>query len=186
MESLFERFSTYVVHIDLLYKLGTKDTLNLPELEKIILHGSTKKMAFDKKQLLRGGLGCEFITLQKSIPTKARRPIAAFSLREKSSMGIKCTLRSRLMYDFLTRCIYIYFPRMNPFSPKEWSAQKRVWNCSLSDIRSFLEVEYFFQHFDSFPGCNLSIFFKKKKHSIPVDMLFLSAFCIPLERIPKF
>lgn len=181
MKSLFEIFATQVVSIDMLYKLGTKVPQNLPEFEKIILHGSTKKMVGNKKQLLRGGFGCELITLQKSIPTKARKPIAAFSLREKSSMGFQSTLRGKKMYDFLTRCVYIYFPRMNTFSPKSSSTQKRVWNCTISDIRSFLEVEYFFQYFDTFPSCNLSIFFKKKKNNnIFVDTLYLSAFSIPI------
>lgn len=181
MESLFEIFATQVVSIDMLYKLGTKTPPFLPEFQKIILHGSTKKMIGNKKQLLQAGLGCEFITLQKSIPTKARKDIAAFSLREKSTMGVRCTLRGKKMYDFLTRCIYIYFPRMNTWDQKFVTTHQKGIHFLISDIRSFLEVEYFFQHFDTFPACNLSIILKKKKTNRRVRFLFLSAFCIPIE-----
>lgn len=178
MNSLFEQYTNHVVEIDILYKFGN---CTLPQFEKIILHGSTRAIHGQKKQLLRCGLQWELLAFQKPIGTHARKSIAAYSLREKTSMGVLCTLRREKMYDFLTRGVYLYFPRMAGFLPKESSYKDGVWNCVFTDIRSFLEVEYFFQYFENEPGIQCSIFFKKKKGSPVHPVLFLSAYSVPFQ-----
>ena len=57
----------------------------------------------------------EQITGQKAIPTKAKKSIAAFKLRQGMIIGCKVTLRSLKMYEFLYKLINVALPRVRDF-----------------------------------------------------------------------
>lgn len=189
MQTLFQRYQTYVVDIDMLYKMGSEGPLapwpkGGTQIEKIRLHGSNQKLLLQKKQLLRCALQWELLGLQKNIGTRAHKNIATYSLREKTPMGVFMDLRGKNMYIFLTKILFLYLPRMqNPFfsAPKNPQKNGHVWTCVFDDIRSFLEIEYFFQFFENYPGVQCSIFFHKKKDFF-WNLLYLSAFAFPIEK----
>ena len=55
------------------------------------------------------------ITGQKAVPTIARTSISNFKLREFMPIGVKVTLRSDRMFEFLDRLITVSLPRVRDF-----------------------------------------------------------------------
>lgn len=179
MNTLFEKYKIYVVDIDILYKMGNQvKGGECPQFEKIMLHGSSQGIMGERKQLLRCALQWELLALQQPISTKARKSIANYSLREKTPMGVQCTIRGKKMHQFLTRLLFLYIPRMNTFKFQSLLKKEKVWTYVFDDIRSFLEIEYFFQFFENYPGIQCSIFFKNKKNR-SWNFIYLSAFAFP-------
>lgn len=180
MNTLFERYKIAVVDIDMLYKMGHQKNKWIPQFEKLILHGSTKDIIGEKKQLLRCALEWDVLTLQRPISTRARKSIATYSLREKTPMGVEINLRGKKMYQFFTRLLFLYLPRMSKMTLRPSPLQKeRVWTCVFNDIRSFIEIEYFFQFFENYPGIQCSVFFKKNPHGGSYSFVYLSGFAFP-------
>src|SRR5687768_13795125 len=52
---------------------------------------------------------------QKAVPTKAKKAISNFKLREQMPIGVKVTLRGDKMYEFLERLISVALPRVRDF-----------------------------------------------------------------------
>jgi large subunit ribosomal protein L5 len=52
---------------------------------------------------------------QKAVPTKAKKSISNFKLREEMTIGARVTLRKDRMYEFLERLIAISLPRVRDF-----------------------------------------------------------------------
>jgi len=55
------------------------------------------------------------ITGQKPAPTKAKKSISAFKVREGQVVGYKVTLRGARMFDFLNKLIHVSLPRVRDF-----------------------------------------------------------------------
>ena len=52
---------------------------------------------------------------QKVVPTKAKKSVSNFKLREGMPIGAKVTLRREKMYEFLDRLISVALPRVRDF-----------------------------------------------------------------------
>jgi large subunit ribosomal protein L5 len=96
-------------------KLGRKNRLALPRLEKIVVNMGVGAAREEKKHLETAAEAMGLITGQRPIITKARQAIAAFRLREGMPIGCKVTLRGRKMYEFLDRLISLALPRVRDF-----------------------------------------------------------------------
>ena len=55
------------------------------------------------------------ISGQKPVPTKARKAISGFKIREGMVIGLKATLRDQRMHDFLYKLIQVTLPRTRDF-----------------------------------------------------------------------
>ena len=55
------------------------------------------------------------ITGQKAVTTMSKKDIANFKLRKKMPIGVRVTLRSDKMYEFLERLVAIALPRIRDF-----------------------------------------------------------------------
>lgn len=96
-------------------KLGRKNRLSLPRLEKISVNMGVGSAVQEKKHLELAAEALAEITGQKPIITVARKAIAGFRLREGMPIGCKVTLRRQRMYEFLDRLISIALPRVRDF-----------------------------------------------------------------------
>jgi large subunit ribosomal protein L5 len=96
-------------------KLGRKNRLALPRLEKIVVNMGVGAAREEKKHVETAAEAMSLITGQKPIITKARKAISAFRLREGMPIGCKVTLRGRKMYEFLDRLISLALPRVRDF-----------------------------------------------------------------------
>ena len=55
------------------------------------------------------------ITGQRPVPTIAKKSIAGFKLRQGQTVGLKVTLRRKIMEDFLQRLIHVVLPHIRDF-----------------------------------------------------------------------
>ena len=100
--------------------LGVKNTLALPQFEKVVINIGIGKMMTKNAQTAKQSLETvnkiiTLITGQKPLFTKAKQSIAGFKIRENMVIGMKVTLRGKKMYDFLNRWINIAIPRTRDF-----------------------------------------------------------------------
>lgn len=100
---------------ELTKRLGRKNVLSIPRLEKIVVNMGVGSATGEKKHLEEAVDAMTQITGQKPIVTLARKSIAGFRLREGQAIGCKVTLRGRRMYEFLDRLIAIALPRVRDF-----------------------------------------------------------------------
>lgn len=98
---------------------GYKNDFEVPRVEKISVNVGVGRLSqqpnFEDKILPELVKEIGLITGQKPAPTKAKKSISGFKVREGQTVGLKVTLRRRRMSDFLERLIKIVFPRMRDF-----------------------------------------------------------------------
>jgi large subunit ribosomal protein L5 len=102
-------------------KLGRKNRLDLPRLQKIVVNMGVGSAITEKKHMEDSVASLSQITGQKPSVRKARLSIAGFKLREGMPVGCMVTLRGARMFEFLDRLISIALPRVRDFrglSPK--------------------------------------------------------------------
>mgnify|MGYP002138601345 FL=1 len=89
--------------------------MEVPKLVKICLNQGIGAATQDKK-LIDIAIGeLSIITGQKPVATLSRNAISNFKLREEQAIGVKVTLRSNRMYEFLDRFISVSLPRVRDF-----------------------------------------------------------------------
>lgn len=112
-------------------KLGRKNRLSLPKLEKIVVSMGVGSAITDKKHLEDALSAMTEITGQKPMVCKARKSVAAFKVRAGYPIGCKVTLRGARMYEFLDRLISLALPRVRDFRGLKGNAFDRRGNYSL-------------------------------------------------------
>ena len=96
-------------------KLGRKNRMSLPKLEKIVISMGVGSAITEKKHIEECVDAMGQISGQKPMVTTARKSIAGFKLREGMPIGCKVTLRGRRMYEFADRLIAVALPRVRDF-----------------------------------------------------------------------
>lgn len=96
-------------------KLGRKNRLSLPRLDKIVVSMGVGSAISDKKHIEEAQTAVTEITGQKAVICRARKSVAGFKLREGMPIGVKATIRGQRMYEFLDRLIAIALPRVRDF-----------------------------------------------------------------------
>ncbi len=105
----------------LMSKMKYKNTHQVPRIEKIILNMGLGEDASDNKKIKICLDDMTLISGQKAVITKFKKSISNFKTRKGSKAGIKVTLRSDKMYEFIDRLVNIALPRIKDFrglSPK--------------------------------------------------------------------
>jgi large subunit ribosomal protein L5 len=96
-------------------KFQYKSVMQVPKIEKICINKGIGAAVADKKMI---DVGLEEITTisgQKAVPTKSKKAISNFKLREDMPIGVKVTLRGDRMYEFLDRLVNVALPRVRDF-----------------------------------------------------------------------
>ena len=96
----------------LMSKLSVKNKHEVPKIEKVILNMGLGEEASDGKKLKSCIDDMGLIAGQKPIITKFKKSISNFKTRKGSNAGLKVTLRSHKMYEFIDRMINIALPRI--------------------------------------------------------------------------
>ncbi|XWN35008.1 MAG: 50S ribosomal protein L5 [Roseivirga sp.] len=102
-------------------QLHYKSVMQVPKLEKICINQGIGVAVSDKKLIDTAIEELSTITGQKAMPTKAKKAVSNFKLREGMPIGAIVTLRGDKMYEFLDRLITLALPRERGFkgiSPK--------------------------------------------------------------------
>ena len=96
-------------------KFELKNKFMVPKFSKVILNMGLGADGADKKKLQNCIEDMSLISGQKPIVTKFKKSISNFKTRKGFPAGIKVTLRSNIMYEFLDRLINIALPRIKDF-----------------------------------------------------------------------
>ena len=100
---------------NLMEKLKYKSIMQVPKIKKIAINQGLGAAVNDKKLIQAGVDELTLIAGQKAVPTKAKKSISNFKLREGMPIGAKVTLRGDMMYEFLDRLISVAIPRVRDF-----------------------------------------------------------------------
>ena len=125
-------------------ELGVKNIHEVPRITKITLNMGVGEAIGDKKVIEHAVADMEKISGQKAVVTKARKSVAGFKVREGWPIGVKVTLRSDRMYEFLERLVDIALPRVRDFrglSPKSFDGRGN-YSMGVKEQIIFPEVDY--------------------------------------------
>ncbi|HKM57115.1 MAG TPA: 50S ribosomal protein L5 [Chthoniobacterales bacterium] len=140
---LYKEYQTRVVPA-LSRKLGYKNVLQVPKVEKVVVNTCISANVSDYKQALEDAKReLSVITGQKPAETKSKKSISNFKLRKGQAIGAKVTLRGDRMYEFLERLIKMALPRIRDFrgiSPKAFDGNGN-YTLGVQDQSIFPEVE---------------------------------------------
>ena len=100
---------------DLINAFAYQNPLEVPKINKIVLNMGIGENVSDSKKINSAVDALELISGQKPIKTIAKKAIAGFKLREGLPVGVKVTLRNKIMYEFIDRLINIALPRVRDF-----------------------------------------------------------------------
>src|ERR1700676_341 len=124
-------------------KLGRKNVLSLPRLQKIVVNMGVGKALQDKNRMEQAADQLTQITGQKAQVTKSKRAVSGFRLRENNEIGCRVTLRGKRMYEFLDRVINVALPRIRDFrgvNPKSFDGNGN-YTMGVSEQLIFPEID---------------------------------------------
>jgi large subunit ribosomal protein L5 len=96
-------------------KFNYKSSMQVPRISKICLNQGVGGATQDKKLVDSALSEMTTIAGQKAVPTKAKKSISNFKLREEMVIGSRVTLRRERMYEFLDRLVTVALPRVRDF-----------------------------------------------------------------------
>ncbi|WP_285818266.1 50S ribosomal protein L5 [Helicobacter bilis] len=143
MYALKERYKNEIRE-ELKKALDIKNPMLLPKLEKIVISVGAGEYAKEAKIMQNIADTISLIAGQKAIITKAKKSVAGFKMREGMPMGVKVTLRSNMMYNFLEKLIVIALPRVKDFRgiPRNGFDGRGNYSFGLNEQLMFPEVVY--------------------------------------------
>src|ERR1700740_841154 len=106
MSRLQERY-TETVHPALMKEFGYKNPMEVPRIEKIVVNMGVGEAVQDSKKIDAAVGDLTAITGQHPVVIRAKQSIATFKLRKNMPIGVKVTLRSHRMYEFLDPLIHV-------------------------------------------------------------------------------
>lgn len=143
MSRLRDRYQQEVVP-QLRKQLELGNLHQVPRLQKLVINVGAGRAVNDSRLLETVTNTLRKISGQQPVPTRARKSVAAFKLREGAVIGAKVTLRGQMMYEFLDRLITLVLPRTRDFRGLSVKAFDPEGNYSigLSDQSVFPELGY--------------------------------------------
>ena len=143
MSNLRDSYKNEVIP-SMMKKFNYKSVMQVPKLEKIVINMGVSDVKDNAKALENAMRDLEIITGQKVVPTKAKKSIAGFKIREGMEIGCKVTLRSTKMYDFAERLFNVALPRVRDFrglSPNSFDGRGN-YSMGVKEQIIFPEIEY--------------------------------------------
>lgn len=143
MSNLQELYKNEVVP-SMMKKFNYKSVMQVPKLEKIVINMGVSDVRDNAKALESAMRDLEIITGQKVVPTRAKKSIAGFKIREGMEIGCKVTLRATKMYDFAERLFSVALPRVRDFrglSPNSFDGRGN-YSMGVKEQLIFPEIEY--------------------------------------------
>ncbi len=142
---------------NLMNKLNFKNKHQAPKLVKIVLNMGLGEDASDGKKLKTSLDDLSMITGQKAVVTKFKKSISNFKTRKGNSAGIKVTLRSNKMYEFVDRLINIALPRIKDFRGLKDTGIDNSGNYTFGIKEHIVFPEVNFDKVDKIRGLDITI-----------------------------
>ena len=170
MSRLLEAYNNQIKK-DLQLKLGLKNMFEVPKLKKIILNMGVGEGKEDSKLIDKALEDLSLISGQKAIKTKSKKAISGFKIRAGMPLGVKVTLRNKIMYEFLDRLVNIAIPRIRDFRGLNMKSFDGNGNFSMGIKEHVIFPEINFDKVDKVRGMDISICTSAKNNNEALELL---------------
>ena len=170
MSRLKETYDKEIVS-KLMSKLSLKNKHDVPKIEKIILNMGLGEDASDGKKLKSCVDDMALIAGQKPIITKFKKSISNFKTRKGSNAGVKVTLRSQKMYEFIDRLINVALPRIKDFRGLSSKGIDNSYNYSFGIKEHIVFPEVNFDKVDKIRGLDITVVTSSKNKKGTFELL---------------
>ncbi len=155
--SSFKEFYSNEVAPRLKERLGYKNFMQVPKLEKIVLNMGLGEAINNIKILDSAVEELRAISGQQPVIRRAKKAIAAFKLRKGLPVGCMVTLRKDRMYDFYNKLVNIALPRVRDFRgvPANAFDGRGNYTIGMKEQIVFPEIDY--DKIDKIKGLNITI-----------------------------
>tara|TARA_B100001245_G_C22724433_1_gene351914 strand:+ start:162 stop:713 length:552 start_codon:yes stop_codon:yes gene_type:complete len=143
MARLSEEFNKNIKPM-LIDKFKYKNHNQVPKIIKIVLNMGIGEAKEDEKILKKAQEELSLIAGQKAVLTTAKKAISVFKIREGMKIGVRVTLRNKVMYEFLDRFINIALPQIRDFrgvNPKSFDGNGNL-SLGIKEQIIFPEIKY--------------------------------------------
>ena len=164
-------------------KLDLKNKNEVPKIEKIILNMGLGEDASDSKKLKSCIEDMSLISGQKPVVTKFKKSISNFKTRKGSNAGVKVTLRSYRMYEFIDRLVNIALPRIKDFRGLSSNGIDKSNNFSFGIKEHIIFPEVNFDKVDKIRGLDITIVTNSNNKEGTIELL--KEFNFPLNKKEK-
>ncbi|MDR1627538.1 MAG: 50S ribosomal protein L5 [Oscillospiraceae bacterium] len=141
----------------LMNKFSYKNIMQVPKFEKVVINVGAGEARENSKVIPSVISDLSIITGQKPVVCTAKKSVANFKVREGMKIGVKVTLRSERMYEFLDRFFNFALPRVRDFrgiSANSFDGRGN-YNIGVKEQLIFPEIEY--DKIDKIRGMDISI-----------------------------
>ena len=166
----------------LMSKLSVKNRHEVPKLEKIILNMGLGEDGSDGKKLKACVEDMALIAGQRPIITKFKKSISNFKTRKGSNAGVKVTLRSNKMYEFVDRLVNIALPRIKDFRGLSSKGIDQSNNFSFGIKEHIVFPEVNFDKVDKIRGLDIDITIVTSSKNKEGTIELLKEFNFPLNQ----
>ena len=155
----------------LMSKLALKNKHDVPKINKVILNMGLGEDASDGKKLKACADDMALIAGQKPVVTKFKKSISNFKTRKGSNAGVKVTLRSKKMYEFIDRLVNIALPRIKDFRGLSSKGIDNSNNYSFGIKEHIVFPEVNFDKVDKIRGLDITIVTSSKSNKGTLELL---------------
>ena len=156
MARLVEEFRQNIKPM-LIEKFKYKNQNQVPKILKIVLNMGIGEAKEDEKILNKAQEELSLIAGQKAVITTAKKAISVFKIRAGMKIGVRVTLRNKVMYEFLDRLINIALPQIRDFrglNPKSFDGNGNL-SLGIKEQIIFPEIKY--DKVDKIRGLDITI-----------------------------
>ena len=128
----------------LMEKFQYKSVMQIPRIDKVVVNVGSSEAKDNAKVVESIIRDITTITGQKAVPTKAKKSVANFKVREGQTVGVKVTLRQDRMWEFLDRLFNVALPRVRDFrgiNPNSFDGRGN-YCFGIKEQLIFPEIEY--------------------------------------------
>ncbi len=170
MARLLEQYNNEIKE-DLKTKLGFKNIFEVPKLRKIIINMGIGEGKDDSKLIDKALEDLTLISGQKAVKTISKKAISGFKIRAGMPLGVKVTLRNKIMYEFLDRLINIAIPRIRDFRGLNNKSFDGKGNFSMGVKEHVIFPEINFDKVEKIRGMNITICTSAKNNNEAIELL---------------
>ncbi len=170
MSRLLEEYNSQIKK-NLQSKLGLKNQFEVPKIRKIILNMGVGDGKDDSKLVDKAVQDLTLICGQKAVKTKSKKAISGFKIRAGMPLGVKVTLRNKLMYEFLDRLVNIAIPRIRDFRGLNVKSFDGNGNFSMGIKEHVIFPEINFDKVEKIMGMDITICTTAKNNKEALELL---------------
>ena len=170
MSRLLEEYKNQIQQ-ELKSKLGLKNIFEVPKIKKIILNIGVGEGKDDSKLIDKALDDLTLISGQKAVKTISKKAISGFKIRAGMPLGVKVTLRNKIMYEFLDRLVNIAIPRIRDFRGLNMKSFDGNGNFSMGVKEHVIFPEINFDKVDKVRGMDITICTSAKNNKEALELL---------------